>query len=247
MSRMADHRLGFGGIFVTGTDTGIGKTRVCVGLMEALKAKGLKVCGMKPVATGCQSERNGHGNDDADFLYRHASVSLDYSLVNPYAFAAPVSPHIAASREGREICLTSIVGRYASVREQSEFVVVEGVGGWAVPLNSRRRVSDLARVLGLPVVLVVGLRLGCLNHALLTSSAILDSGCDLIGWVGNLIDPDFGALNENIATLQTQIPAPLLGLIPFCPEFDARILAQCLELDHWFGNSTQIRDSTSSE
>ncbi|MGH8551362.1 MAG: dethiobiotin synthase [Methylococcales bacterium] len=230
---MSAHRFRYAGVFVTGTDTGVGKTRVCVGLMETLKKKGVQVSAMKPVATGCDPAEDGLRNEDAVLLRAHASVSVDYDLVNPYAFTAPVSPHIAATQAGREICLASIVRIFNLLREQSEFVIVEGVGGWEVPLNTMERVSDLARILGLPVLLVVGLRLGCLNHALLTSAAIRASGCELIGWVGNRIDPDFICLDENMATLRTRIPAPVVGLVPFGRELDAKKLAESLALDHW--------------
>ncbi|MCI0667458.1 MAG: dethiobiotin synthase [Methylococcaceae bacterium] len=230
---MSAHSPGIQGVFVTGTDTGVGKTRVSLALMEALKQKGLQVSGMKPVATGCYPAEDGLRNEDAVLLRAHASVPLDYDSVNPYAFAPPVSPHIAAIQAGREICLDLITRQYGLLRAQSQFVIVEGAGGWEVPLNSAERVSDLARILGLPVLLVVGLRLGCLNHALLTASAIRNSGCDLIGWVGNRIDPAFPCVKENITTLSTGIPAPLVGLIPFGRKMDARKLAGCFELDHW--------------
>ncbi|MGH8474715.1 MAG: dethiobiotin synthase [Methylococcales bacterium] len=230
---MSKNRPRFQGVFVTGTDTGIGKTRVALGLMEALKSQGIQVSGMKPVATGCYVENGELRSEDAVLLRDHASWSVDYSLVNPYAFLAPVSPHIAARQTGIEICLVSIAQRYALLQQRSEFVVVEGVGGWEVPLNSEDRVSDLAGILGLPIVLVVGLRLGCLNHALLTGAAIQRSGCDLIGWVANPIDSDFIDCEENVATLQTRIPAPLLGLVPFSHTLDLGTLARSLDLDDW--------------
>lgn len=233
---MAKNRPRFQGVFVTGTDTGIGKTRVCLGLMEALKSNGVQVCGMKPVATGCYPGKDGLRNEDAVLLRAHASLHVDYALVNPYAFAPPVSPHIAATQAGQEIRLASIARRYGLLREQSEFVVVEGVGGWEVPLNAVDRVSDLAGILDLPVVMVVGLRLGCLNHALLTSSAIRDSGCELIGWVANMIDSDFTYREENIATLQTRIPAPMLGFVPFSHTLDIGMLGRSLELDDWMAD-----------
>lgn len=230
---MAKNRPRFTGVFVTGTDTGIGKTRIAIGLMEALKNKGLQVSGMKPVATGCTLEKDQLRNQDAVLLRAHASSFVDYSLVNPYAFEAPVAPHIAARQAGREICLALIAKRYDLLREQSDFVVVEGLGGWEVPLNSKQRVSDLARILDLPVVMVVGLRLGCLNHALLTSAAIQRSGSNLVGWVANPIDPDFAYCEENIATLQTQLQSPLLGCAPFNRKLNAKTLTPCLNVDDW--------------
>lgn len=233
---MASNKPRFQGVFVTGTDTGIGKTRVALGLMEALKNKGVQVCGMKPVATGCYGENGERRNEDAVLLRAHASFPVDYALVNPYAFSPPVSPHIAARQVGQEIRLALIARRYDLLRKQSEFVVVEGAGGWEVPLNSEDRMSDLARILDLPVVLVVGLRLGCLNHALLTSSAIRDSGCNLIGWVANLIDSDFAFCEENIATLQTRISVPMLGFVPFNHTLDIGTLARSLDLDNWMAD-----------
>ncbi len=230
---MPNKWLRFPGVFVTGTDTGIGKTRVCIGLLSALKNKGIQVCGMKPVATGCILENNELRNDDAVLLRAQASLPVDYALVNPYAFAFPVSPHIAAERAGREICLDLIVQRFDQLKTQFEFVVTEGIGGWEAPLSSRSRVSDLARSLDLPVLMVVGLRLGCLNHAFLTSSAIRASGCDLIGWAANRMDPEFPCVEENITALRSNIPAPLLGFLPFSAEMDAAKLARSFELDDW--------------
>lgn len=230
---MSTASLEFPGIFVTGTDTGVGKTRVSLGLMEAFKSKGIRVCGMKPVATGCYLEKDEFRNEDAVSLRAHASVPVEYPLVNPYAFSLPVSPHIAAIQAGLEIRLDVIARCYRELSRRSEFVIVEGVGGWEVPLNSVERVSDLARTLGLPVLMVVGLRLGCLNHALLTSSAIRNSGCDLIGWVGNRIDRGFLCVAENMTILQSEIPASLLGYVPFEHNPDAKALAACFVLEDW--------------
>lgn len=216
---MPTSRLRFPGVFVTGTDTGIGKTRVSIHLMEHLKAKGFRVLGMKPVASGCVEAEDGQlRNHDALLLQRHASFEAPYSLVNPYAFQLPASPHIAARKAAATIELNIIRECYRSLRADSDFVVVEGVGGWEVPLASDLRLPELARSLNLPVVLVVGLRLGCLNHAFLSSRAIQESGCELLGWVGNLIDPNFLHLEENLESLGLAIPASRLGLLPFDPE-----------------------------
>lgn len=223
----------FKGVFVTGTDTGIGKTRVSVGLMESLKKKNIKVSGMKPVASGCFAQSDGLKNEDAVLLQGHCTHKVDYSLINYYAFEAPISPHIAAKQAGNEVSLRLLHECYVTLEQQSEFVVVEGVGGWEVPLNRSDRVSDLAKILGLPVVLVVGLRLGCLNHALLTESAILNSGCELIGWVGNRIDPEFACLEENVTTLTNEISAPLIGIVPFNPELESTTIADCFDIDDW--------------
>lgn len=233
MTRVSYNQRPLQGVFVTGTDTGIGKTRVCVGLIEALKCKGLSVCGMKPVASGCFRENDALRNEDAILLRAHASVSIDYARVNPYAFEPPVSPHIAARQSGNVISAAGIVDAFDYLCDHADFVVVEGVGGWEVPLNDTERVSDLARNLGLPVVMVVGLRLGCLNHAVLTSIAIRNSGCQLIGWVANGIDPGFRCVEANLATLRGMIPAPQIGWIPYCRDAESETLVRCFNLDDW--------------
>ncbi|CAI8833686.1 dethiobiotin synthase [Methylocaldum szegediense] len=203
------------GIFVTGTDTGIGKTLVSVGLMRLLRTTGLKVAGMKPVATGA-SGLNGHlVNEDALLLQANASIPLDYSQVNPFVFELPVSPHLAAKKAGRDIDLQCIRQVYDELNEVADCVVVEGVGGWEVLLNERERVADLVRMLDLPVLLVVGLRLGCLNHALLTGHAITHAGVRCIGWVANQVDRDYPLLAENIETLEKAFDWPLLTVVPF--------------------------------
>jgi dethiobiotin synthetase len=221
------------GVFVTGTDTGVGKTKVSLGIMEYLRERGLRVTGMKPVASGCYRKEHSLRNQDAVLLRAHSSINVDYSMVNPYAFEAAVSPHIAARRQGDEIRLKKVVDCFRVLQGLAEFVLVEGVGGWQVPLNSNDRLSDMAGVLGLPVVLVVGLRLGCLNHAFLTSSAIERSGCTLAGWVGNLAEPGFDYLEENMESLSQAIPAPCLGFVPFIDGPQRVALGGCFELDHW--------------
>ncbi len=221
------------GVFVTGTDTGVGKTQVSLGIMANLKEHGLRVAGMKPVASGCYREGSSLRNQDAVLLQTHSSINVDYSTVNPYAFEPAVSPHIAARRQGDKIRLEKVVDRFRILQELAEFVLVEGVGGWQVPLNSNDRLSDMVGVLGLPVVLVVGLRLGCLNHAFLTSSAIERSGCTLAGWVGNLAEPGFDCLEENMESLRQEIPAPCLGFVPFIDGPQRAALSGCFELDHW--------------
>jgi dethiobiotin synthetase len=203
------------GIFVTGTDTGIGKTLVTVGLMRLLHGAGLKVAGMKPVATGASGPNGRLVNEDALLLQANASIRLDYNQVNPFVFELPVSPHLAAKNVGREIDLQRIRQVYEELAEVADCVVVEGVGGWEVPLNERERVADLVRVLDLPVLLVVGLRLGCLNHALLTGRAIDRAGASCLGWIANQVDPDFLLSVENIETLENSFDWPLLATLPF--------------------------------
>lgn len=205
------------GLFVTGTDTGVGKTLVSQVLLYALRRRHAAVAGFKPVASGCERTPEGLRNDDALALQAASSIPLAYEVVNAYAFAPPIAPHLAAEQAGVDIDIDVILQRIGSV--DADRIIVEGVGGWLVPLNRRQSVADLAQRLNLPVVLVVGLRLGCLNHALLTADAIRSRGLELAGWVANRIDPGFERCEENIATLQGRLDAPLLMRIPW---FDTR-------------------------
>ena len=202
------------GLFVTGTDTGVGKTRVAVALIHALRAQGLRVAAMKPVAAGSEP---GELNDDVRALLQAANVSADLRDVNPYSFAPPIAPHLAAQQAGIRIELPVVVAACARLAAAADVVVVEGAGGWHVPLNEREDMADLAQALGLPVVLVVGLRLGCLNHALLTAESIDRRGLSWAGWVGNAIDPEMAARAANLEALQTRLPAPCLGVQEFSP------------------------------
>lgn len=206
------------GVFVTGTDTGIGKTRVSAGLLKAFGAAGLKSVGMKPIASGAEQTAEGLRNADALALQQAASLQRDYALVNPYCFAPPVAPHLAAREAAVEISLDVIRPAYAELCRGADAVVVEGVGGWQVPLSSGLEVPDLARDFGLPVLLVVGMRLGCLNHALLTARAIRADGLELAGWVANAIDPDFLRPEANLATLEAELGAPLLARLGHAPQ-----------------------------
>lgn len=203
------------GYFVTGTDTGVGKTRIAVELIHALRARGLHVAGMKPVAAGHEA---GALNEDVIALTQAANVEADLADVNPYAFEPPIAPHVAAAQAGVRIELEVIRAAYARLAAQADVVVVEGAGGWRVPLNDRDDMADLAQALGLPVVLVVGLRLGCLNHALLTADAIRQRGLSWGGWVGNAIDPDMACRDENIETLRSRLSGPCLGIYSYQPD-----------------------------
>ena len=205
------------GCFVTGTDTGIGKTRVAAGLLRALARQGKQAVGMKPVASGAVATPEGLRNDDALLLQGSASLSRDYALVNPYCFAPAIAPHLAAAEAGVEIRLEPILDAYRRLSRGAEFAVVEGVGGWQVPLSGSLALPDLARALQLPVLLVVGMRLGCLNHALLTARAVEADGLALAGWVANEIDPGFERCEANLATLEATLPAPLLGRLSHAP------------------------------
>ena len=213
------------GVFVAGTDTGIGKTVAAASLLAAVNGRGLRAVGMKPVASGCAPRAGGLRNDDAELLIAHSAGNPDYAQVNPYALPEPVAPHLAARAAGIEIRLERIVAAHAALRAQADIVVVEGVGGWTVPFSATLMQADLVRALGLPVILVVGLRLGCINHALLSARAIAADGCRLIGWIGNRIDPEMERSQENLSTLQERLTAPCLGVLPFAQSPDAVELA----------------------
>ncbi len=213
--------------FVTGTDTGVGKTLVSCALLHALGARGCRTAGFKPVAAGCEADgRNG----DAIALQAAATTAFSHEQVNPYCLTEEIAPHVAAQREGVRIELPRILALYRELAAQCDMVIVEGAGGFAVPLNEREDSSDLARELGLPVILVVGMRLGCLSHALLTARAISDCGLKCAGWVANTVNPDMAALPDNIAALRERIAAPLLGVLPHMTEPDARVGQRWLDL-----------------
>lgn len=200
-------------VFITGTDTEVGKTRISVALIELLQQQGGIVAGMKPVASGCERTAQGLRNDDALQLSQQANIELPYDLINPYAFEPAIAPHIAAKQAGIEIDLAKIKENFTQIKRQSDAVVVEGAGGWLVPLNNTRTMADLAHSLDLPVILVVSIKLGCINHALLTAKAIEDAGLKLQGWIANQIEPSAQA-EEIISTLQQTINAPCIGRVP---------------------------------
>ena len=199
------------GYFVTGTDTGIGKTTFALALIRALQQRGLQVAAMKPVAAGGEWEAGRCLNEDVLALSQAANVKVDLATMNPYAFLPAIAPHIAAEQAGTSIELNHIALAYAALAAQADVVVVEGAGGWRVPLNAQQDIADLAVALDLPVILVVGMRLGCLNHALLTADAIAQRGLQWAGWVANILDANMPALDENIATLHARLPQPYLG------------------------------------
>ncbi|QAU24739.1 dethiobiotin synthase [Dyella sp. M7H15-1] len=201
-------------LFIAGTDTGIGKTHAACTLIHALRATGRSVCGMKPVASGCIDTAHGLRNEDAFALLAASSAPVPaYASINPMALREPLSPHLAAVREGVTIALPPLRAAFDMLRQHYDTVVVEGVGGWCVPLAPGLLASAIAIEWALPVVLVVGLRLGCLNHAVLTAQAIEADGCRLVGWMGNQIDPHMAAIEENIDTLCQLLPAPCLGIL----------------------------------
>lgn len=214
-------------LFVTGTDTGVGKTRVAAALCLAFVAAGRRVAGMKPVASGCLATDDGLRNEDALALQAAMNVRAGYAEVNPFAFEPAIAPHIAAAEACRPIDFQVLDRSYQRLALQSDVTVVEGAGGWLAPLDDTRTFADLAARWQLDVLLVVGLRLGCLNHALLTVESIHRQGLRLAGWVGNSIEEDFPRRAANVETLQLRIAAPCLGVFPYAPQTTtAQVAAQ---------------------
>lgn len=212
--------------FVTGTDTDAGKTSVAAGLLYAAKQQQLSTLAMKPVASGCAETAHGLRNSDALALMAQSTVQLPYSQVNPYAFVPAIAPHIAAEEAGVELCVTDLYQAAQVVLQQhADFTLIEGAGGWRVPISATEFLSDLAIALKLPVILVVGVKLGCINHALLTAQAIINDGLKLAGWVANVVDPHCARLAENLVTLKQQMPAPCLAEVPYLPLASAEAVA----------------------
>ncbi len=201
------------GFFVTGTDTEVGKTRISVALIALLQQQGGIIAGMKPIASGCERTAQGLRNDDALQLSQQANIELPYDVINPYAFEPAIAPHIAAQQAGIEIDLKKIEENFTQIKQKCDAVVVEGAGGWLVPLNKTQTMADLASAFDLPIILVVGIKLGCINHALLTVKAIESTGLKLHGWVANHIQ-SISQSDEIIYTLQQHIKVPCLGSVP---------------------------------
>ncbi len=227
------------GVFVTGTDTGVGKTLACCALIHALAAQGLRATPMKPIAAGAV-ERDGHWfNEDTLRLLEAAGMDAAAAeFVTPILLREALAPHIAAQREGRRITLQPVTDALARLETSGDFRVVEGVGGFRVPLDEGLDTVDLARAVGLPVVLVVGLRLGCLNHALLTAQAIDAAGLELAGWIANAIDPAMVAADENVAALESRLAAPLLGRLAHAVNPDPRALAARIDVTSLLGKGS---------
>ena len=201
--------------FVTGTDTEIGKTTIAAGLLHAARLAGLSTAAAKPVASGCERSPDGLRNSDALALLGECSVPLAYEQVNPFAFEPAIAPHLAAREQGVKLTVEALAGPVRSVLELgADFTLVEGAGGWRVPLAGEENLSDLAIALQLPVILVVGVRLGCINHAVLSAEAIQRDGLVLAGWVANIVDAQTSRLEENLATLAERLPAPCVGRVP---------------------------------
>ncbi|MBI2295561.1 MAG: dethiobiotin synthase [Betaproteobacteria bacterium] len=217
------------GYFVTGTDTGVGKTLVACALLNAYAAHGLRVVGMKPVAAGAKPTAEGLKHEDVERLAAASSVTAPREHVNPYCFAAAIAPHIAAREAGVAIALGRIERSFRALASLADVVIVEGVGGFRVPLGPATDTAQLATRLALPVILVVGMRLGCLNHALLTADAIAARGLKLAGWVANHVDPRMAAADENVRALEERIGAPLLARIAFTATPDLAASAALLD------------------
>ena len=211
------------GYFITGTDTGVGKTRCSVALMRYFIKQGKSVAAMKPVASGASWKKGRLVNDDALLLQQRASKNFDYDIVNPYVFEMPVSPHIAAERMGENIDFDRILENLDVLQKSSDIVIIEGVGGWLVPLGRQVGISDLAKLLNFPVIVVVAIRLGCINHARLTFSAVQAAGVLCAGWIANYIEPNMLAREENIRAIASFTDIPLLGVLPFSQEPDFRV------------------------
>ncbi len=201
--------------FVTGTDTGVGKTLIASALVYQFAQAGYQSIGMKPVAAGVDTLAGETVNEDVSALMSASNVDAPLSLVNPYLFTPPIAPHIAAQQVGHSIEINHILYAFNQLKNLAEVVIVEGAGGFYVPLNDTQTSADLVQALNIPVILVVGMRLGCLNHALLTQHAILAKGLKIAGWVANVIDADMPYLQENVQSLSARIHAPCLGVVPW--------------------------------
>ncbi len=218
------------GYFITGTDTEVGKTYVSCALLRAFSQQGLRVAAMKPIASDCTQTLQGLRNDDALQLMENSDVKLPYDTVNPYCFEPAIAPHIAAEQVNQVIDLQHIRRNFDEITQQSELTIVEGAGGWLVPLDDQHSIADLALSLQLPVILVVGIRLGCINHALLSAAAIQTSGLKLAGWVANCVDPQSVCIEENIQSIQQRLQAPCLGELPYATQSTAEQRANFLNI-----------------
>lgn len=221
-------------LFVTGTDTGVGKTVASAALLHRLHAAGLTAIGMKPVASGCERTAEGWRNDDALRLQAASDPQPTYADINPYALELATAPQLAARAMGVRVDLMRLCDAHARLAAQAAVVVVEGVGGWAAPMDDGLDQVELVRRLDLPVVLVVGLRLGCLSHARLTARTIAADGIELIGWIGSSVDPAFAEREAYVGLLRDALPAPCLGVLPYVASPDARAMAQSLSLPSGF-------------
>ena len=223
--------------FVTGTDTEIGKTTIAAGLLHAARRAGLSTAAAKPVASGCVATAEGLRNDDALALLGECSLPLRYDEVNPLAFAPAIAPHLAAREAGVRLDVASLQQAIGAILARgADFTLVEGAGGWRVPLSGQETLSDLPVALNLPVILVVGVRLGCINHAVLSAEAIVHDGLRLAGWVANVVDAQTSRLDDNLATLTERLPAPCLGRVPRLQQAIPEAVAEHLNLETLFAS-----------
>lgn len=220
--------------FITGTDTDAGKTLITEALLIKAKQQGLKTLGLKPVAAGGLVRIPGseqQGNDDAVKLMAASTVKLPYAQVNPVLFNEAIAPHIAAKNAGRNITVSGLTGFVrGALMVPADLRLIEGAGGWMVPLNNREPLSALAKELKTPVILVIGMKLGCLNHALLTARAIRTDGLALAGWVATQVDEDMACVDENLASLKSMLGAPCIGFIPYQQDINIDAVIECLDL-----------------
>lgn len=217
--------------FIAGTDTDVGKTLVTQALLYKAKKQGLSTLGLKPIAAGANRIDGQLYNDDALALQAQSTIDLPYQQVNPVVYEAAVAPHLAAQALGKRSGAAQLTGFVrGALMQPVDFCCVEGAGGWYVPLNEREKLSEVVEQLKLPVIVVVGMKLGCLNHALLTFEAIAKAGLPIAGWVANCIDPNMSLLDENIASLQQMVPAPCLGIVPFMQNIDIEQVASGLSV-----------------
>ncbi|MBH3339593.1 dethiobiotin synthase [Pseudomonas mendocina] len=217
--------------FVTGTDTEVGKTTIAAGLLHAARLHGLSTAAAKPVASGCVRTAQGLRNDDALALLAQCSLPLRYEEVNPLAFEPAIAPHLAAREVGVVLDVASLYQPVRDILDKgADFSLVEGAGGWRVPLAGEQTLSDLAIALGLPVILVVGVRLGCINHAVLSAEAIARDGLQLAGWVANIVEPQTSRLEDNLATLAKRLSVPCLGHVPRLENAGADAVSAYLDL-----------------
>jgi dethiobiotin synthetase len=213
---------------ITGTDTGVGKTLISSALIHGCVQRGYKTVGMKPIAAGCELQGAELISEDVTQLINASNVIAPLRQINPYAFLPAIAPHIAAAQAGVQISLDVIVDAYQQLTTQADVVIVEGVGGFRVPLGDGTDTADLAQQLGLPVIMVVGMRLGCLSHALLTAEAINARGLKLAGWVANQVDPQMSAFDENLQGLKMRLNAPCLGVLPWLDDVNCLTAAKYL-------------------
>ncbi|PKF63854.1 dethiobiotin synthase [Psychromonas sp. psych-6C06] len=217
--------------FITGTDTDVGKTVCCAALLQAANQQGLKTLAYKPIAAGCEKTSAGLRNDDALTLQQYSNIEADYDLINPIAFEQPIAPHIAAELENRSISIDNItLGLEKLQSYHPDVLFVEGAGGWSLPLNNKQLLSDWVEAQQLSVIIVVGMKLGCLNHALLTYQTIKSAGLKVAGWIANQTQTEMPYYAQNLALLNAKIDAPLLAEIPHLPQAEHHNLGQYVDL-----------------